>query len=44
LLEAGIDPALLHDRHLANSRFFYFRANVAQFVSELGWEISASKN
>jgi hypothetical protein len=38
LLEAGIDPSVLHDRHLAYGRFLSFRANVAQFVRELGWE------
>jgi len=42
LLEAGIDPSVLHDRHLAYSRFLDFRANVAQFVSELGWELPSS--
>jgi ApeA N-terminal domain 1 len=38
LLEAGIDPAVLHDRHLAYRRFLTFRANVAQSVGELGHE------
>jgi hypothetical protein len=42
LLEAGIDPSVLHDRHLAYSRFLSFRANVAQFVNELGWELPSS--
>ncbi|OBG19594.1 hypothetical protein [Mycobacterium sp. 852002-51057_SCH5723018] len=42
LLEAGIDPSVLHDRHLAYRRFLEFRANVAQFVNELGWELPAS--
>lgn len=42
LLEAGIDPSVLHDRYLAYGRFLYFRANVAQFVRELGWELPAS--
>jgi ApeA N-terminal domain 1 len=36
LLEAGIDPSVLHDRHLAYRRFLNFRANVAQLVGELG--------
>jgi hypothetical protein len=35
LLEAGIDPSVLHDRHLAYGQFLSFRANVAQFVREL---------
>ena len=39
LLEAGIEPSLLRDQHSAHNRFFYFRANVAQFVEELGWEL-----
>ena len=42
LLEAGIDPSVLHDRYLAYGRFLYFRANVAQFVRELGWELPSS--
>lgn len=42
LLEAGIDPSVLHDRHLAYGRFLSFRANVAQFVRELGWELPPS--
>lgn len=44
LLEAGIDPTVLHDGALAHSRFFYSCANVAQFVQELGWELPASEN
>jgi hypothetical protein len=35
LLEAGIDPSVLHDRHLAYGQFLSFRANVAQFIREL---------
>lgn len=42
LLEAGIDPSVLHDRHLAYGPFLSFRANVARFVSELGWELPSS--
>jgi hypothetical protein len=42
LLEAGIDPSVLHDRYLAHGRFLYFRADVAQFVRELGWELPSS--
>jgi hypothetical protein len=37
LLEAGVDPGTLHDRHLAYGRFNFFQANVAQFVDELDW-------
>lgn len=42
LLDIGIEPALLRDQLSANSRFFYFRANVAQFVAELGWGLTPS--
>jgi ApeA N-terminal domain 1 len=42
LLEAGIDPSVLHDRYLAYGRFRYFRANVAQFAREPGWELPSS--
>jgi hypothetical protein len=38
LLVAGIDPNVLHERHLAYGRFLHFRTNVAQFVKELGWQ------
>ena len=41
LLEAGIEPSPLHRGCMGNSRFLSFRANVAQFVSELGWELPA---
>jgi hypothetical protein len=37
LLEVGIEPAVLQDGFSASSRFFNFRANVAQFIDELGW-------
>jgi hypothetical protein len=39
LLEAGIDASVLHFRHLGSSRYLSSCANVAQFVSELGWEL-----
>jgi hypothetical protein len=39
LLAAGIEPGVLREGHSKNNRFFHFRANVAQFVSELGWEL-----
>ena len=42
LLEAGIDPSVLHNRYLAYGRFLYLRADVAQFVHELGWELPSS--
>ena len=35
LLDAGIDPSVLHDRYLAYGQFLSFRASVAQFVREL---------
>jgi hypothetical protein len=43
LLGAGIEPSVLHDRHLANNRFVHFRANAAQLVSELGWELPSTE-
>jgi len=42
LLEAGIDPSVLHDRHVAYSRFLDFRATVSQFAGELGCELPSS--
>jgi hypothetical protein len=42
LLAAGIDPTVLHERHLAYDRFVLFRANVAQLVRELDWELPQS--
>ena len=42
LLEAGIDPSVLHDRHLAHAHYLSFRANTAQFVRQLGWELPSS--
>lgn len=39
LLEAGIDPSVLHFHHQGSSRYPSSCANVAQFVSELGWQL-----
>jgi hypothetical protein len=39
LLRAGFDPAMLRARLLPFQRFGFFRANTAQHVSELGWEL-----
>jgi HEPN superfamily Apea-like protein len=39
LLRAGIEPDVLHERLLFFQRFGYFRANTAQHVNELGWEL-----
>jgi hypothetical protein len=39
LLEAGIEPSVLHFQHRGSSRYLSSCANVAQFVSELGWEL-----
>jgi len=39
LLRVGIDPALLRRRFLDFQRFGFFRANTAQDVSELSWEL-----
>jgi hypothetical protein len=41
LLHAGIEPNVLHDGYLAHRRFAFFRANTAQHVKELGWELSS---
>lgn len=42
LLRAGIDGAALHERLLFFQRFGFFRANTAQHVSELNWELPTS--
>jgi len=39
LLRAGIDPQVLHERLLKFQRFGFFRANTAQHVRELGWDL-----
>ena len=42
LLKAGIDPSVLHDGYLAYGRFLSSRADVAQLVRELDWELPSS--
>jgi hypothetical protein len=42
LIQAGIDPRVLHDRYLAYDRFLSFRANIARLVRGLGWELPPS--
>ncbi|WP_198967277.1 HEPN domain-containing protein [Mycobacterium shottsii] len=42
LLEAGILPGVLHLGHQRSNRYPSTCANVAQFVSELGWELPPS--
>jgi hypothetical protein len=39
LLGAGINPSVIHFQHQGSSRYLSSCANVAQFVSELGWEM-----
>ncbi|MEC4765140.1 HEPN domain-containing protein [Mycobacterium sherrisii] len=39
LLRVDIDPQLLHTRLLMFQRFAFFRANTAQHVQELGWDV-----
>lgn len=41
LLNAGIAPQVLRDGCLQYDRFAYFRANTAQHVRELGWQMSS---
>lgn len=38
LLRAGIEPDALHDGYISHQRFEFARANVTQFVAELGWQ------
>jgi hypothetical protein len=40
LLRAGVDPNVPRDGYLASNRFEHFRANTAQHVRELGWELA----
>jgi hypothetical protein len=42
LLRAGIEPQVLHERFCAFQQFGFFRANTAQHVGELGWELPAA--
>ncbi|UQB93080.1 MULTISPECIES: HEPN domain-containing protein [Mycobacterium] len=39
LLQVGIEPQLLRERLLMFQRFAFFRANTAQHVQELGWDL-----
>jgi hypothetical protein len=41
LLHAGIDADRLHRAYLNHDRFAFARANVAEFVAELGWTVPA---
>jgi len=38
LLHAGIRPDVIRDGFLESDRFEHVRANIAQFVRELGWD------
>lgn len=39
LLHAGIPPGVVREAFLESDRFAHARANIAQFVRELGWEL-----
>jgi hypothetical protein len=39
LKHAGIEPDALHDGYMAHESFLFSKANVADFVSELGWQL-----
>jgi hypothetical protein len=43
LLRAGVEPGALRAGYLAHQRFEVYRANVAQMVSELGWELASGE-
>jgi hypothetical protein len=43
LLWAGVEPEVLHARFLDSQRFGFFRANTAQHVRELGWELPSDE-
>jgi hypothetical protein len=43
LLRAGVEPGALRAGYLAHQRFEVYRANVAQMVSELGWELPSGE-
>ena len=43
LLRAGVEPAALRAGYLAHQRFEFYRANVAEMVSELGWELPSGE-
>jgi hypothetical protein len=42
LLHAGVEPDVLHTKYLEFQRFAFFRANVAQLVRELEWELPSA--
>jgi hypothetical protein len=42
LLRAGIAPDVLHSGYMSSNRFDNDRANLGQFVRELGWELPES--
>ena len=43
LLRAGVEPGAVRAGYLAHQRFEVYRANVAQMVSELGWELPSGE-
>jgi hypothetical protein len=43
LLRAGVEPSAVRAGYLGHQRFEVYRANVAQMVSELGWELPSGE-
>jgi hypothetical protein len=44
LLRAGVDPTVLHEKFLEFDRFAFVRANIAQLVRELGWQLPTDQD
>jgi hypothetical protein len=44
VLRAGVDPTVLHEKFLEFDRFAFVRANIAQLVRELGWELPTDQD
>lgn len=42
LLHASIPPNVIREGFLESNRFAHVRANIAQFVRELGWELPST--
>jgi hypothetical protein len=42
LKHAGIESGVLHDGYMAHAPFLIAKANVAELVSELGWQVPTS--
>lgn len=44
LLNLGVDPLYLHEKCLENSRFAFFRRNIAQIMKEPGWDLPVDES